>query len=145
MSWNHYQLKHCAPPPLWVLGVKVFVELQDELDQWTDLGYHNPWGWGGREKSAQDSPESTISSCHGHRAWSSCLSTREILNPFFKFFKPLSNPSCANGTILNICKNGILETLQSHLYAGHIIYILWTTVRTIFFCLSSLGKKETLS
>lgn len=42
-----------------VLWVKVFVELQDELDQWTDLD--NPPGmWeGGREKSAQKSPVST--------------------------------------------------------------------------------------
>lgn len=124
MSWNHYQLKHCAPPPVSVLEVKVFVELQDEPDQWTDLGYHNPCGWGGREKSTQDSPESTDSSCHGHRAWSSCLSTGETLNPFFQFFKSLSNPNYVTGTILTICKNETLETLQSHLYAGHIIYIL---------------------
>lgn len=45
-------------PPSSVLWVKVFVELQDELDQWTDLD--NPSGmWeGGRGKSAQNSPVS---------------------------------------------------------------------------------------
>lgn len=41
-------------------------------------------------------------------------------------------------------KSGILATLQAHLYAGHITYILQTLWQELPFPISSLGIKEML-
>lgn len=74
----------------------------------------NPLGMGEGERNQPRTALGALTgSCHEHRAWSSCISTRELLNPFFMFSTSLSSPSYVNETVLQliIYKNGILETL----------------------------------